>query len=77
MRVTLYALRQMQEIVRYISATLQSPENAIRWLDTIFSYCENKKMRDETAVKQFILSEILYFHVLFTLSWAMEATSST
>ena len=35
MRVTLYALRQMQEIVRYISATLQSPENAIRWLDMI------------------------------------------
>lgn len=34
-KITPYALRQMQEIVRYISATLQSPENAARWLDTI------------------------------------------
>ena len=34
-KITLYALRQMQEIVRYISATLQSPENAAHWLDTI------------------------------------------
>ncbi len=34
-KITPYAQRQMQEIVRYISATLQSPENASRWLDTI------------------------------------------
>ena len=34
-KITPYALQQMQEIVRYISATLQSPENATRWLDTI------------------------------------------
>ena len=34
-KITPYALQQMQEIVRYISATLQSPENAARWLDTI------------------------------------------
>ncbi|MCM1235176.1 MAG: type II toxin-antitoxin system RelE/ParE family toxin [Ruminococcus flavefaciens] len=34
-RITPYALRQMQEIVRYISATLQSPENSSRWLDTM------------------------------------------
>ncbi len=34
-KITPYALRQMQEIVRYISSTLQSPENASRWLDTI------------------------------------------
>ena len=34
-KITPYALRQMQEIVRYISSILQSPENASRWLDTI------------------------------------------
>ena len=34
-KITPYALRQMQEIVRYISSTLQSQENAARWLDTI------------------------------------------
>lgn len=34
-KITTYALRQMQEIVRYISTTLQSPENAARWLDTM------------------------------------------
>ncbi len=34
-KITPYALRQMQEIIRYISATLQSPENAAHWLDTI------------------------------------------
>ena len=34
-KITTYALRQMQEIVRYISATLQSPENATRWLNTM------------------------------------------
>ena len=34
-KITPYALRQVQEIVGYISATLQSPENAARWLDTI------------------------------------------
>ena len=34
-KITPYALRQMQEIVSYISATLQSPENAEHWLDTI------------------------------------------
>ena len=36
-RITTYALRQMQEIVHYISAILQSPDNATRWLDTIKS----------------------------------------
>ena len=36
-KITLYALRQMQEIVHYISAILQSPDNATRWLDTIKS----------------------------------------
>lgn len=34
-KITSYALQQMQEIVHHISATLQSPENATRWLDTI------------------------------------------
>ncbi|MBD5085056.1 MAG: type II toxin-antitoxin system RelE/ParE family toxin [Clostridiales bacterium] len=34
-KVTPYALRQMREIVRYISTTLQSPENATRWLNTM------------------------------------------
>ena len=34
-KITPYALQQMQEIVRYISATLQSPETAARWLDTV------------------------------------------
>ena len=34
-KITPYALQQMQAIVRYISATLQSPETAARWLDTI------------------------------------------
>ena len=34
-KITQYALRQMQEIVRYISATLQSPENAVRWLNVM------------------------------------------
>lgn len=34
-KITPYALRQMQEIVPYISAALQSPENAVHWLDTI------------------------------------------
>ena len=34
-KITPYALRQMQEIVRYISVTLQSPENATHWLDTM------------------------------------------
>ena len=34
-KITPYALRQMQEVVRYISTTLQSPENAAHWLDTI------------------------------------------
>ena len=31
-KITPYALRQMQEITRYISATLQSPTNAKTWL---------------------------------------------
>lgn len=30
-KITPYALRQMQEITRYITATLQSPENARAW----------------------------------------------
>ena len=34
-KITSYALRQMQEIVSYISATLQSPENATRWLNVM------------------------------------------
>ena len=34
-KITPYALHQMQEIVHYISAALQSPENAERWLNTI------------------------------------------
>ena len=34
-KITPYALHQMREIVSYISATLQSPENAEHWLDTI------------------------------------------
>lgn len=34
-KVTPYALCQMQEIVQYISATLQSPDNAANWLDTV------------------------------------------
>ena len=34
-KITPYALRQMQEIARYISATLQSPENETRWLNTM------------------------------------------
>ena len=34
-KVTPYALRQMQEVVRYISSTLQSPENAVHWLNTM------------------------------------------
>ena len=34
-KVTPYALHQMQEIVHYISATLQSPDNAAHWLDTM------------------------------------------
>ena len=34
-KITPYALRQMQEIVSYISAILQSPENATHWLDTM------------------------------------------
>ena len=34
-RITPYALRQMQEIVQYISVIRQSPDNAARWLDTI------------------------------------------
>lgn len=32
-RITPYALCQMQEIVRYISEILQSPETAAHWLD--------------------------------------------
>lgn len=32
-KMTPYALRQMREIIHYISSTLQSPENAVRWLD--------------------------------------------
>ena len=36
-KITLYALRQMQEIAHYISAILQSPDNATRWLDAIKS----------------------------------------
>lgn len=32
-KITPYALRQMQDITRYISATLQSPINAKAWLD--------------------------------------------
>ena len=31
-KITPYTLHQMQEIVRYISAILQSPENATCWL---------------------------------------------
>lgn len=31
-KITPYALRQMQDITRYISATLQSPTNAKAWL---------------------------------------------
>ena len=31
-KITPYALQQMQEITRYISATLQSPTNAKAWL---------------------------------------------
>lgn len=34
-KITPHALRQMQEIVRYISNTLQSPENGAHWLDTM------------------------------------------
>ena len=34
-KITPYALRQMQEIVHYISSVLQSPENASRWLAAI------------------------------------------
>ena len=34
-KITPYALQQMQEIIHYISATLQSPKYAVRWLDTI------------------------------------------
>ena len=36
-KITLYALRQMQEIAHYISAILQSPDNATHWLETIKS----------------------------------------
>ena len=32
-KITPYALHQMQEIVHYIAKTLQSPETAMRWLD--------------------------------------------
>ena len=34
-KVTPYALRQIQEVVHYISGILQSPVNAQSWLDTI------------------------------------------
>lgn len=34
-KVTPYALNQIQETAQYISGVLQSPENAVRWLDTI------------------------------------------
>ena len=34
-KITPYALRQMQEIVSYISDTIQSLENAEQWLDMI------------------------------------------
>lgn len=34
-KVTLYALNQIQETAQYISGVLQSPENAARWLNTI------------------------------------------
>lgn len=32
-RVTPYALYQIEEISNYIRRTLQSPENAVRWLE--------------------------------------------
>lgn len=32
-KMTPYALCQMREITHYISSDLQSPENAVRWLD--------------------------------------------
>lgn len=34
-KITPYALRQMQEIIRYISTTFQSPDSAVKWLDTV------------------------------------------
>ena len=33
--ITAFAQKQMQEVVRYIAAELQSPEAAIRFLDTL------------------------------------------
>lgn len=34
-KITPYALCQVQEILRYISVTLQSPENAAHWLNAM------------------------------------------
>ena len=48
-KITTYALRQKQEIVRYISATLQSPENAAHWLNT---------MKEELASLSFMPARI-------------------
>ena len=52
-KVTPYALRQMQEIVRYISSTPQSPENAVHWLKT---------MEEELAALSSMPARVPYFH---------------
>ena len=75
-KITLYALHQIQEIVHYISAVLQSPGNATHWLDTIKSeiaslssmsarvpLTEEEPWRSQGAHKMVVKNFLVYFWI--------------
>lgn len=75
-KVTPYALRQMREITQYISATLQSPENAKAWLDRMkkelesltsmperIPLTEEEPWHSEGVHKMVVKNHLVYFWV--------------
>ena len=75
-KVTPYALRQMRDITKYISATLQSPENAKAWLDRMkkelallssmperIPLTEEEPWHSEGVHKMVVKNHLVYFWV--------------
>ena len=75
-KVTPYALRQMRDITQYISATLQSPENAKAWLDRMkkelallssmperIPLTEEEPWHSEGVHKMVVKNHLVYFWV--------------
>lgn len=75
-KVTPYALRQMGEITQYISAALQSPENAKAWLERMkkelasltsmperIPLTEEEPWHSEGVHKMVVKNHLVYFWV--------------